>query len=137
MVPVNRCGSCRTTPKLRRRSFEIELANVDAADADAAALNLIEAQQQAGKGGLACAGVSHHGDGLAGLDAKAHIAQNPVLVLVGEPDAGRIRWRRAPAEKPLARSRRRECWTGVSSSLKTRSEAAMADCRMLYFSLRS
>ncbi len=27
--------------------------------------------------------------------------------------------------------------TGVSSSLKTRSLAAMADCRMLYFSLRS
>ena len=79
--------------------FEIEIANIDSADADAAALHFIEAQQQAGERGLARAGVAHHRDGLAGLDAEADVAQHPVFVFVGEPDVvefdggGRLRKR--------------------------------------------
>ena len=85
MVPVNRCGSCSTTPKLRRKLFQIEFANVDSANANAAALHLIEAQQQAGERGLARSGVAHHGDGFAGLDPEAYVVEYPVLVFIGEP----------------------------------------------------
>ncbi len=52
----------------------IEIANVDSADADDAALHLVESQKQAGDGGFSRAGVAHHGDGLAGLDTEADVA---------------------------------------------------------------
>ncbi len=71
---------------MRRRSSRSKFANVDSADADGSALHFVESQQQTGNRGLARAGVAHHGDGLAGLDAEADVAQHPVLVFVGEPD---------------------------------------------------
>ena len=85
-VPVNRYGSCSTTPKLPAQLQRIDVADIHAADANAALLNVVEAQQQADERGLAGAGVAHHGDRLAGLDAEADVAQHPVFVLVGEPD---------------------------------------------------
>ena len=47
MVPVKRNGSCRTTPKRRRSCVEVLLADVDAVDQDAAALDVVEAHHQA------------------------------------------------------------------------------------------
>ena len=77
---------------------EIEIADVDAADADGSALDVVEAQQQAGERGLARAGVAHHGDGLARLDAEADVARAPSLRLCRRTRRGRTRRPRAPPE---------------------------------------
>ncbi len=86
--------------------FDIEIADIDAADAYAAALDLVESQQQAGERGLPRPGVSHHGDGLARLDAEAHIGDHPVFIFVREPDAIEFDGRRAAAETAWCWARR-------------------------------
>ena len=67
---------------------------------------------------------------------EAHVPQHPVLVLVGEPDVVELDARGARRGRGRGRGAA-IARLGVSSSLKMRSEDAMADCRMLYFSLRS
>ena len=124
-VPVNRYGSCSTTPKLPPQLQRIELANVHAADADRALLHIVEAQQQADERGLARAGVAHDGDGLARLDAEADVAQHPVFVLVGEPDVVEFDARAAASGTARGAAGGRIS-AGVSSSLKMRSDDAMA-----------
>ena len=128
-------------PNLPAQILQIQFADIDAVEQDLAALNIVEAQQQLNDRGLARAGVADNRERLARLDAEGNIAQHPVFVLwiraavIGEPDI---------AEFDFA-ARRRQCVrvsrgetivTGSSSSLKMRSEAAMADCRMLNFSLK-
>ena len=157
MVPVKRKGSCRTTPKRRRRVVQVLLADVDAVDEDAAALDVVEAHHQAGDGGLAGAGVADDGGGLVGLDGEADAARIHsmsaigaqvvvgggcdagalclVELLVGEPDVAELDAAGAVAGDGMRRARRSRA--AVSSSLKMRSLAAMAACRMLYLSLRS
>ena len=71
-----------------------------------------------------------------GLDAERDPLEHRLALLVGEPDV--VELDRAP--HPLRARRRpaaRSIVTGVSRSLKIRSELAMAPCRMLYFSDRS
>ncbi len=65
--------------------FDFEIADVDAADANRAALHFVESQQQAGEGGFPRAGVAHHGNGLARFDAEADVVQDPIFAVVGEP----------------------------------------------------
>ena len=111
---------------------EVELANVDAADADRSALDVVEAQQQTRQRGLAGAGVADDGDGFAGFDAETHVAQHPVLVFVGEPDVIEFDGRRAFGKRRGAGAATRSA-AGVSSSLKTRSLAAMARLQDVVF----
>ncbi len=73
--------------ELAAQFHRIELAQVAPADADRALLDVVEAQQQADERGFSRAGVSHHGDGFAGRDGEAHVAQHPILIVVCEPDA--------------------------------------------------
>ena len=63
-----------------------ELADIDAADFDGAALDVVEAQKEVGERGLAGAGVADDGHGFPGADGEADVAEDPILVLVGEPD---------------------------------------------------
>ena len=53
--------------------FQMEIADVDAADADAAALDVVKTQQQAGDRGFARAGVAYDRDGFARFNSKAHV----------------------------------------------------------------
>ena len=125
--------------KMPPQIVERELAKIDGFGppiADVAALDVVEAQQQIGQRRLARAGVAHHRDGFARLDAETHVAQHPVLVLIGEPDVIEFDGDAGLRGTRAARPGDVIC-VGVSSSLKTRSLAAIADCRMLYFSLRS
>ena len=80
------------------------------------------------------AGGADDADALAGADLEAHVAQHVVLVVVREPDVRRRRC--APA---AGAGRATGCAggctaTGSSSSLKIRSDEAIADCRTLNFS---
>ena len=118
-----------------RRSREIELADVDAVDQDAAALDVVEAQQQADDRGLAGPGGADDADALAGRDLERDVAEDPVARrCVGEPHvleddvaarAGRPRAAAAAGEAIV---------TGVSSSVKMRSDEAIAACSRLNFS---
>src|SRR5260221_12078958 len=65
----------------------IDAAYIDAAYANAALPDVIEAQEQADERGLAGARVAYHGHRFARLDAEADVAKHPVLVFIGEPDA--------------------------------------------------
>src|SRR5580704_1870044 len=65
---------------------EIEIANVDSADADGSALHFVESQEKARNSGFARAGMADYCNGLAGLNAEADVAQDPIIVLVREPD---------------------------------------------------
>ena len=70
---------------------EVLLADVDAVDEDAAALDVVEAHHQAGDGGLAGAGVADDGGGLVGLDDEGDAAEDPFDV--GDRCGGLRRWR--------------------------------------------
>ena len=83
----------------------VEFADVDAAHADRPALHIVEAQQGADQGSLARAGVAHNSEGLAGTDAEAHVAQHPVLALVGEPYLVELDRLRAGGKGPENRRR--------------------------------
>ena len=114
---------------------EVQLANIDAVDRDAAALDVVEPQQQVDQRRLAGAGRADDPDPLARPDLEADVAQHVVFALVGKPDVveddvpggGRVRG----TDWPEAGD-----WTitGSSSSLKIRSDEAIADCRTLNFS---
>src|ERR1043166_796455 len=86
--------------KVPPQIIEREFANGDAANADRAALDVVEAEQETGEGGLARSGVAHDGDRLAGINAETDVTQDPVFVLVCEPDVleldgQRALWKRA------------------------------------------
>ena len=131
---------------------EVELANVDAVDGDPSALSLVEPHQQVDQRRLAGSGGADDADALARPDLEAHVLQDLVLVRDlhhgGHARIGRLRGElvvvartrrvehdvaRRPA-RAARRPRRRLDATGSSSSLKIRSDDAMADCRTLNFS---
>ena len=108
--------------------FEVLLADVDAVDEDAAALDVVEAHHEADDGGLACAGVAYDGGGLVGFDGEGDPAENPldvgvgaevfvggggdagalgfVELLVGEPDVAELDAAGAVAGDGVVRARR-------------------------------
>src|SRR6185437_2094052 len=65
---------------------QVPLAQVQAVEKDAALLDVIEAQEEAGDGGLAGARMPDNRQARAGLGDEADVAQDPILALVGEPD---------------------------------------------------
>ena len=175
-VPVNRNGSCSTTPISPAKFGKIHLFYVDAIDFDCAFLHIIEAHEQRDDRGLAGARVADDSDSFTGFDGEGHIAQNPVRlggsisrallgldgsnrphmaiaslglcgrgrlarvsalhrhVAVSEPNMIKLN---PPRPVGVLVTAGEVISAGVSSNLKTRSLAAMADCRMLYFSLKS
>ena len=71
-----------------------------------------------------------------GLDAEADVAQHVVLALVGEPDV--VELDRAAHAPPGACAAAGDAIAGaVSSSWKTRSADAIADCMTAYLVLNS
>ena len=107
---------------------------------DAPALHVVEPQQQVDERRLARAGRADDADALARLDLERHVLQHPVRLAsrrCRRTRRGRRRCARA------ARGRRRassagapatSIATGSSSSLKIRSDEAIAACRTLNFS---
>ena len=57
---------------------EVHVLDIDAVDSDGAFLHVVEAHEQRDDGGFAGAGVADEGDGFAGLDGEADVAQDPV-----------------------------------------------------------
>ena len=127
---------------------EVELADVDAVDEDAPALDVVEAQQQADDRGLAGAGRADDADPLPGRHLERDVAQHPVesrhrlggigrrrgVDAVGEPDVlEHDVAARAGRARPSARAGEAMV-TGVSSSVKIRSDDAIAACSRLNFS---
>ena len=86
MVPLNRCTSCSTIASDERSSAEVELADVDAVERHPAGGDVVEARQQADDGGLAGPGRAHERDAPSRLHREADVAEDEVLVLVGERD---------------------------------------------------
>src|ERR1043166_9417812 len=64
---------------------QVPLADVHPLDEDAAARDVVEAVQQAGAGGLAFTSRADDRHVLTPLYPEASVAQDPALVLVGEP----------------------------------------------------
>ncbi len=70
-VSENRKVSCSTSPNCWRRSAFFTLADILSVDADAAAVDIVEAGQQVDDGGLAGAGRAHQGDGFPSFGLQA------------------------------------------------------------------
>ncbi len=77
-VPQNRNGSCKHDAEAAAQVVEVHVFDIDAVDADGALLHVVEAHQERDQGGLARAGVADDGDGLAGFEREADVAQDPV-----------------------------------------------------------
>ena len=84
--------------------LELEVAEVDAVDHDAARSRIVEADEQAHQGALAGAGGADDGDPLAGARLEGDVVERVVAARVGEVDVpdgdaalarGRARPRRA------------------------------------------
>ena len=73
-------------PEEPAQLVERQLADVDAVDGDAAAVDVVEPQQQVDDRRLAGAGRPDDADALSGFDRERHVAQHVVLVVVREPD---------------------------------------------------
>ena len=70
-----------------QRPAQVVLADgayVDAVVGDHAALDLVEAVDEVGNGGLACAGGAHEGNLLAGVGVDRYVLQNPLARHIGE-----------------------------------------------------
>ncbi len=136
-------GVLQHDAELAPQILDVQFADIDAVEKDLAALDVVEAQQELNGGGFAGAGVADDGDGLTGLDAEGDVAQDPIVFAgIGAAAADRrrrrcgIRFRRARGREGVPH-RRPSGGSGSSSSVKMRSEAAMAACRILNLSLRS
>src|SRR5208282_1347715 len=57
---------------------EVHLFHIDAVDADRAFLHVVETEQEGDQRGFAGARVADYGDGFAGIDREAYIAEDPV-----------------------------------------------------------
>ena len=68
----------------RLDGFQRQVGVVVPADHDAPALGLVKAAQQVDDGGLAAAGGTHQGDGLAGLDVQVEVLDDRHFILVPE-----------------------------------------------------
>ena len=64
----------------------LDVLDVDAVDGDRAGINVIEAVEQVGNGGLACAGGADEGDLLAGLCVQGDVLQHGLLGHIAEGD---------------------------------------------------
>ena len=67
-----------------------ELADVDAVDEDLPLLDVVVPADQIEDRGLAGAGSAHEGHLLTGVDGKAHILEDIVLALIGEPHVAEL-----------------------------------------------
>ena len=140
-MPVKRKRVLQDDAELAAQVLDVQFADVDAVEKDLPALDVVEAQQELDGGGLAGAGVADDGDGLAGLDAEGNVAQDPVFLagigaaVIGEPDVAKFDFAaHGLSERPPPAT---SAGNGSSSSLKMRSEAAMAACKILNLSLKS
>src|ERR1700720_1774180 len=76
--------------------LDIDFADVDAVEKDLATLHVVETQEQGDQRGLAGAGVTDDGDGLAWGHAEGDVAEDPVffggwgLVGIAEPDVAKF-----------------------------------------------
>src|SRR5690606_15238108 len=69
---------------------EVELADVDAVDEDAPALELVEARDELADRRLARAGVADERDGLPGLDDEVEALEHGLVLLVAEVHAAEL-----------------------------------------------
>ena len=138
IVPENRCTSCSTRLNSPRRSARSSSRMSTPSMRDPAALHVVEPQQQVDQRRLARAGGADDADPLARLDLERHVLQHPVRsappVVVGEPDVVEHDVARAPAPAAARGCAGDSIATGSSSSLKMRSDEAIADCSTLNFS---
>jgi len=107
-----------------------------------AALNVVEAEEERDERGLAGAGVADDRESLAGLDAEGDVRGGPNRLRPGlgmgaiaEPDVAKFDFAAGILETNGVGQR--ADGRGLVEKFEMRSEAAMADCRMLNFSLRS
>ena len=124
IVPVNRYGSCSTIAELPPQFQRIDLAHVDAADADAAALDVVEAQQQVGECRLARAGVARPRRSSRRVRCGTDIAAGPSPRLYTRTIRDRTRWRIASGGVAAWPGAMIE--SGRVQQFENRSEAAMA-----------
>ena len=141
IVPEKRCDVLQHEAEQPPQLVEIQLADVDAVDQDPSAADVVEPQQQVDERRLARPGRADDADALARLDDERDVAQHVRARRRRRTRRGRTRCGRA-ASASRARLRAATAGvvdrpTGVSSSVKMRSEAAIAACRMLNFSDRS
>ena len=112
---------------------EIQFADVDAVDRNAAARDVVEPQQQIDQRRLAGPGGADNADALARPNLEADVPQHEVVVVVRKPDMVEDDVRPAGAGR-RAGAAGDSTATGSSSSLKIRSDEAIAACSMLNFS---
>ena len=115
---------------------QVELPDVHAVDRDAPALHVVEPQQQIDERRLSRSGGADDPEALARAAPRTTRPSAPSLSpSVGEPDVFEDDVAGAPAPCRADRTRRVGRPTiGSSSSLKIRSDDAIADCRTLNFS---
>ena len=121
--------------------LQIEQANVDPVQEDLPALNIVKTQQQGDQRRFPRASVTDNRESLPRRNAERNVAQHPILVgkflalLVTEPHIPKLDL--PPGEINFSAFGFDSMVIGSSSSLKMRSDAAIADCKMLNFSLKS
>ena len=87
---------------------EGHVADIDAVDRDAAAVELVEARQEGGDRRLAGAGGADEGDGLAGADVEVDVRQDRLVGAVAEGDV-LVADVAAQVRRPRSRRGRRRC----------------------------
>src|SRR2546427_6699949 len=88
MVSLNNTVSCGTMPIDAQRRLR-DVAQVLAVDRDAAAVDIVETEQQPRQGRLAGAAVADHGGGGAGGNGEIDAEQDLALAFITEFDIGK------------------------------------------------
>ena len=142
-VPLNRYASCVTMTIARRRSFGMQLTQVDAVEGHAAARRVVEPRHELGERRLAGAGRADERDRLTGGDVEREVGQDGAPVAVAEldvvepdvaprlPQVDRLASGREPSAPPPARptpSRAPPSRTGTSSGRTRPPAAARRSC---------
>src|SRR5204862_3513053 len=84
---VKEVGLLRDDADEVRQRGEAEVADVDAADRDGAAVDVVEPRGEVAEGRLAGAGLADERGRRPGGDDEAHVLQRPGIFSVAEPDA--------------------------------------------------
>jgi len=91
-------GVLKNDGEMAAQIFERKLADIDAANADRATLDIVKTEQKIGERRLARAGVAGHGNRFPGFDAEAHVFQHPIMFFVSKPNVvelnGRVLFRK-------------------------------------------
>ena len=131
IVPLNSQASWRTIPNVRRRSSRVSSRVSMPSTVIRPPSHVVEAHQQVDQRGLAGAGRPDDRHGLAGLHDQGQVLDQRLVRLVAERHV--LEGRRGP--RALGQDRRASTGSGISSgsssSSKTRSAEATADCRTL------